>query len=228
VDRPGYGRSDPVAEPTLAGFAHDVERLLDHLWMGQIGVVGWSCGGQYAVACAALLAERVSHVALVATPAPDKVLQWLPPPFRHVAELASHDPQRALAAAGEVVSSLAVGAGRTAAGWITSLDTALGLDRQAEQALTAMWTEAFRAGAAGLAADMVAASRDWGFSSSRVRARTALFYGEDDPVIDPAHARWWAEALPLAELRIGPGSGQSVPFLAWADILRAVAASPNP
>ena len=216
VDRPGYGRSDPVAEPTLASFAHDLERLLDHLWLGQIGVVGWSCGGQYAMACAAILAERVSGVALLATPAPDNELRWLPPSFRHVAELANHDPQRALAAADDVAAWL--GAGPDAAGRG---------EPQERQALTAMWAEAFQAGAGGLVADMVAGSRDWGFAPSSVRARTALFYGDDDPIINLTHGRWWAEALPLAELSIRPGSGQSVPFVAWADVLRAVAESPQ-
>jgi pimeloyl-ACP methyl ester carboxylesterase len=223
VDRPGYGRSDPVAEPTLAGFAHDLERLLDHLWVGQIGVVGWSCGGQYAVACAAVLAERVSDVALLATPAPDHELRWVPAPFRRVAELANHDPELALAVAHDV----ATGPGQSPTGWIASLDATMPVEPDARQALTAMWGEAFRVGTAGLAADMVAGCRDWGFAPSRIRVRTALFYGKDDPVIDPAHGRWWAEALPLAELSVQPGNGQSLPFVAWADILRAVAGPPT-
>jgi len=188
VDRPGYGRSDPVADPTLAGFARDLERLLDHLWLGEIPVVGWSGGGQYAAASAALLAERVSAVALVATPAPDAHLRWLTPSFREVAELATTR-----------------------------------LSPEAKQGLADMWNEALRTGAGGFAADVAAGSRPWGFSPSDVRARTALFYAEDDPVIHPGHGRWWARALPRAELTILPGTDHFLPFVAWADILRAVA-----
>ncbi len=86
VDRPGYGRSDPVAVPTLGGFAHDLERLLDHLWLGQIRLVGWACGGQYAAAGAAVLAERVSGLVLAATPVPGDRFRWLTPPVRNVAD----------------------------------------------------------------------------------------------------------------------------------------------
>jgi pimeloyl-ACP methyl ester carboxylesterase len=222
VDRPGYGGSDPVAEPTLAGFAHDLERLLDHLWLGEIRMVGWSCGGQYAAACAALLAERVSAVALLATPAPDSQLRWLTPPMREVAELANTDPDRALAAA-EALGALAVAPERAGAGWVSPVDPFTGVEPEVRQALSAMWGEAFRSGARGLAADMVAGSRPWGFPTSQLRARTALFYGEDDPVIDPKHGRWWAAVLPGAELVIRSGSGHLVPFVAWADILRTVA-----
>jgi pimeloyl-ACP methyl ester carboxylesterase len=222
VDRPGYGRSDPVAEPTLAGFAHDLERLLDHLWLGEIGMVGWSWGGQYAAAGAALLAERVRAVALVATPAPDNQVRWLIPPLREVAGLANSDPHRALAAA-EALGALAVAPERAGAGWVIPVDPFAGVEPEVRQTLSAMWDEAFRSGARGLAADMVAGSRSWGFATSQVRARTVLFYSEDDPVIDLRHGRWWAGVLPRAELIIRSGSGHLLPFLAWADILRAVA-----
>ncbi len=232
VDRPGYGRSDPVAEPTLAGFAHDVERLLDHLWVGQVGVVGWSSGGQYAAACAAVLAERVTAVALVATPAPDTRLRWLSPPFREVAELAKDDPRRALASAEELAAPLAAVPQQAKDGSVGPLDVspfdlATGAHPEEKRALAVMWGEAFRAGARGLAADVVAGSRPWGFAMSRIPAPVALFYDEDDPVIDLAHGWWWAGTLPRAELIVCPGRLHPVPFGAWGDILRAVAEAPG-
>ena len=167
VDRPGYGRSDPVAEPTLSGFAHDLERLLDHLWLGQIHVVGWSCGGQYAAACAALLAERVSAIALLGTPGPDYQLPWLTPPFRAVAEMAKSDPKRALAAADVLGVPLAAAPEQAGYGWVGPGDNATRPQPEVSRALAAMWGEAFRAGAHGLAADVVAGSRPWGFATSQ-------------------------------------------------------------
>ena len=227
VDRPGYGRSDPVAAPTLTGFVHDLERLLDHLWLGQVRVVGWSCGGQYAAACAAVLGARVSAVALVATPAPHYQLRWLAPSFREVARLANEDPARALEAAEILGAPLAADPERAGDGWIGPLDMSVRLPPVLKRTLRTMWAEAFYAGAAGLAADVVAGSRPWGFPPAAVRARAALFYGDDDPVVDPAHARWWARALPWAEVTVRPRSGYLVPFVAWADILAAVAEAAN-
>jgi pimeloyl-ACP methyl ester carboxylesterase len=225
VDRPGYGRSDPVAEPTLTSFAHDLERLLDHLWLGQVRVVGWSSGGQYAAACAAVLADRVSGVALVATPAPDSEVHWLTGPFREVAELVNADSDQALAAAAALGASFAAAPEQLGDAWVSPFDVATRVQPEVGRSLSTMWKEAFRGGAEGLAADVVAGSRPWGFIVARVHAPATLVYGADDSVIGPAHGRWWARTLPRAELNIRPASGHLVPFLAWSDILQAVSGS---
>ena len=210
VDRPGYGRSETVAEPTLAGFAQDLERLLDHLWLGQIRVVGWSWGGRYAAACAALLAERVSAIALLATPAPYHQLPWLTP-----ADAAT---------IGAPVAAAPLAAGP---GWDGHFDNTAQVRPAVSRALATMWEEAFRPGTHGLAADLVAGSRPWGFVTSQVRCPATLFYGKDDPVVDPSHGWWWAGELPNAELIVRRGNGHSVVFDAWDDILSAVAVTPK-
>ncbi len=209
VDRPGYGGSDPVAVPTLGGFAHDLERLLDHLWLGQIRLVGWACGGQYAAACAAVLAERVSGLVLAATPVPGDRFRWLTPPVRNVADTAPGARAARLQQAGD--------------DWVSLVDDRISLRLEVTQALAAMWAEALSAGTNGWAADEVAGSHPWGFSASGVRARVTLFYGADDPVVDLRHGRWWARALPGATLVVRPASGHLVVLAAWADILRTVA-----
>jgi pimeloyl-ACP methyl ester carboxylesterase len=227
VDRPGYGRSDPVAEPTLTSFAHDLERLLDHLWLGEIRVAGWSCGGHYAAACAAVLADRVSDVALVATPAPDNQLRWLTPAFRVVAELMNDDFDQGLAAATALGASLAAAPERVGDAWAGLFDGPAPVEPQVQRSLSTMWAEAFRAGAEGLAADVAAGSQPWGFTADRVQARVALFYSAEDSLIGPAHGRWWAQALPRAELSLRPASAHLGLFVAWTDILQALSASPK-
>jgi pimeloyl-ACP methyl ester carboxylesterase len=222
VDRPGYGRSDCVADPTLAGFARDLERLLDHLWLGRVPVIGWGGGGQYAAACAAVLGERVSAAALVATPAPNTQLRRPSPALLELAERAENDSFQELAGARSMATSLAAAPQRVEDRWDSPPDLAARARPEIRLALSAMWGEAFRTGAHGLAADMVAGSRPWGFSAGAVVARTALLYGDLDPVVDPAHGRWWARALPRARLTVRPESGHLVPFVAWADILQAV------
>jgi pimeloyl-ACP methyl ester carboxylesterase len=227
IDRPGYGRSDPVADPTLVGFAHDLERLLDHLWLGQVRMVGWSCGGHYVAACAAVLAERVGDVALVATPAPDSELRWLTPSFREVARLANEDPRRALAAAAALGAPLAAAPERAGEGAFSPLDISTDDQHAAQETLTAMWMEAFSTGPEGLAADVVAVSRPWDFSTSEVRSRAALFYGDRDRLIDQSHCEWWARALTGAQVSVRRGRGYPSPIVAWSDILEALAPTPK-
>jgi pimeloyl-ACP methyl ester carboxylesterase len=222
IDRPGYGRSEPVADPTLIGFAEDVRRLIDHLWLGRVPIVGWSGGGQYAAACAAVLGERVSALALLATPAPGRELPGLSGRFPDVAELARTDPERALRAATQAGAALAASPEDAGDSWQSAADRAIRSQGGTEDALRDMWREAFRAGAHGVAADVVAGSRPWGFACSDLQTPVALFYGEDDAAVGPEHGHWWVDTLPRGDLGFVPGCGDLVPFVAWDDILKVV------
>lgn len=222
VDRPGYGGSDPSANPILLGFAQDVARLIDHLWLGRVGLVGWSMGGQYAAAGAALLGDRVSTLGLVAAPAPDDRVPWLPAEVRHVADLARVDPGRALVDATSAARPLAAAPDRAGDGWDSDADAVIRSQAGVEEALSRMWQEAFHRGPHGLAADLIAGARPSGFRPSDITAPAALFYGADDAVVDLAHAHWWAGNLASAQLTVVNQAGHLVPFIAWADILQAM------
>ena len=58
-DRPAYGGSSPQAGRSMADWPIDVAALADALHIDRFIVAGHSSGGPYAVACAALLPERV-------------------------------------------------------------------------------------------------------------------------------------------------------------------------
>lgn len=59
-DRPAYGGSSPQSGRSMADWPADVAALADALGIDHFIVAGHSSGGPYAVACAALLPERVS------------------------------------------------------------------------------------------------------------------------------------------------------------------------
>lgn len=66
VDRPGFGLSTYHPNASFRGFAADVSFLADHLGLdNRFQVVGISAGGRYAIACAALLATRLSRVVVL-------------------------------------------------------------------------------------------------------------------------------------------------------------------
>src|SRR4051794_19411049 len=68
ADRPGLGRSDPISgKRTYAGWAHDVAHLADALGIEHFSIIGYSCGGPYALAAAAELPDRVEKVGLVSS-----------------------------------------------------------------------------------------------------------------------------------------------------------------
>jgi pimeloyl-ACP methyl ester carboxylesterase len=69
-DRPGYGRSDRHAGRRVADSAADVAALADALGIDEFGVLGRSGGGSHALACAALLPDRVTSAAALVGLAP--------------------------------------------------------------------------------------------------------------------------------------------------------------
>ena len=69
ADRPGYGGSDPHPGRRLQDWPVDVAELGDALGVDRFAVVGYSAGGPYALACAALLGDRVTRAGLVSTTA---------------------------------------------------------------------------------------------------------------------------------------------------------------
>jgi len=69
-DRPGYGGSDPHDGRTVGSAAADVAAIADALGIGRFAVLGHSGGGPHALACAALLPDRVIAAVSMSGPAP--------------------------------------------------------------------------------------------------------------------------------------------------------------
>ena len=78
-DRPGYGRSDPYHDRPVAQAADDVRAIADAFGHDTFAVLGRSGGGPHALACAALLPDRVTRVASLVGLAPygAQNLDWL-------------------------------------------------------------------------------------------------------------------------------------------------------
>src|SRR5205809_4638333 len=69
-DRPGYGLSDPHPGRSVADAASDIGAIADNLGLDRFAVVGGSGGAPHALACGALLGDRVVRVGALVTPAP--------------------------------------------------------------------------------------------------------------------------------------------------------------
>jgi pimeloyl-ACP methyl ester carboxylesterase len=224
VDRPGYGHSDPKDDPTMTGWAADAGALADHLGLDRFAVVGWSGGGQFALAVAAGLANRVTSVTLAATPAPanDERLPWVPEAIRQVVRLVRQDP----AAAAEAVVAgnqwYLEAPERTVEEWTARDGDSVANQPQVAEALAVMLREGARQGAAGIVHDVIAGSLDWGFSLAEVAAPVALWYGDRDPRITPEHGTWYAERLPApGPVRVRP-TDHLLAIPLWAEILAEI------
>jgi pimeloyl-ACP methyl ester carboxylesterase len=227
VDRPGYGASSPYAAdvvPTFADSADDLDTVLAHLGIDTAAVVGWSNGGVHALALAARHPERVRAAALLGTPASDDDVPWVPEEQRALGQVMRNDRGSARATVESVIGpateSAENGVGMLADG---AADEALGKDPDVHARLLHMLEGAFAQAASGLAADIVAGHvAPWGFDPAAVRVPVALWYGEDDGIVTPAHAAYWHGVLADSTVHVVPG-GHLLPFTVWAEVLGSVA-----
>jgi len=229
VDRPGYGGSTPLAAgvaPTIPAFADDVVAVLDHLGVAEAALAGWSAGGRVALAAAARHPDRVSAVAVVATPAPQEAVPWIPEEHLALLDRLAADPGGATAVLTQVFAGTATaGAAEQVAqvGAGPADEAVLAADPACRDRLASMMAEAFVQGAVGLAADVASYTVvPWGFDPAAVGVPTTAFYGEGDVIVTPAHGEWYTSRVPGARLVTVPGVGHLVAVTNWADVLAAV------
>jgi pimeloyl-ACP methyl ester carboxylesterase len=196
--RPSYGGSSPSPGRDVASAAADVGRLADAFGVSRFAVMGASGGGPHALACAALLGDRVTGAVCLASLAPfTEDFDWF-------AGMASDGGLRAAAAGREARARYAASdefdeSSFTPADWA---------------ALSGDWAslgaDAGRAGAAGpdgLIDDDVAFVGPWGFDVTRIDAPVLLVHGGQDRIVPPAHAHWLMRHCQAPELWLRPADG---------------------
>lgn len=210
-DRPGYGGSDRQPGRRVAHAARDVEAIADHLGLGTFAVVGRSGGGPHALACAALLPERVTRAGVLVSLAPwaAEGLDW----FAGMAEsnvreftTAASEPELLTATLAQVADEIKADPAShvsTLAPEMPESDRRVVADTGIRHLLAKNFAEALRESAAGWIDDNLAFCTPWGFDLSDIHVPVLLWHGENDVFSPAAHARWLAGRIPGAELWIG-------------------------
>jgi pimeloyl-ACP methyl ester carboxylesterase len=232
VDRPGYGESEPVggdAWASVAAAADDLVEVLQQLNIGQVGVVGWSAGGRVALALAARRPDLVDRVAILATPAPDEAVPWIPEEQKQGLEaLRSLPPSQVHRQLGEQLGQMLPENPSnedllSLLGKSPADDGVLAIPGVSDR-LASMLKAAYAQGTAGLAADIAGyCLRPWGFEPADVHAKTLCMYGAKDPVAGPRHGTWWQKNLPQARLEMVPDAGHLLVFPMWKRVLSFLA-----
>jgi pimeloyl-ACP methyl ester carboxylesterase len=213
--RPGYGDSDRRPGRRVADCAEDVTAIADLLGIEAFLAVGWSGGGPHALACAALLGERVPAAATIAGVAPHAAegFDWLDGMgAENLAEFAAAEageetlriylegeaePLRAVSAAdvkaslGDLISE----ADRPALGG--------GFAEYEAAALRA----ALSHGVWGWLDDDLAFIEEWGFDLGSIDVPVAIWHGDDDRFVPVAHGLWLTEHVSGATSCLRAGEG---------------------
>ncbi len=213
-DRPGYGGSTPRPDRDVASAADDVSRVADALGIDRFAVMGHSGGGSHALACGALLPERVLGVVSVSGMAPfgAEGLDWFE----------GFGP-------GGAAQLRAAAAGRAALEkHLAETDDEAGFTPEDEAALAGEWSwfidvvrPAIAGGMGGFIDDDLAAVGAWGFDPADIVAPILLLHGGRDRAVPSSHDEWLARRCPSAELWLRPDDGhisildQGAAALAW-------------
>jgi pimeloyl-ACP methyl ester carboxylesterase len=214
-DRSGYGGSDRNPGRSVVDVAADVEAICDGLGLERILTHGSSGGGPHALACAALLGNRVAAAATLCSVGPfdaadldflagmgdDNVAELgaavqgegaLTSLLERVAErILSADPEEL---AGELASILsppdvAVMNGGLAAELLRGIREGIGQSRVG-------WLD-----------DDLAFVRAWGFDLSSIAVPVALWQGRQDLMVPAAHGEWLADHVPGVEAHLSDEEG---------------------
>jgi pimeloyl-ACP methyl ester carboxylesterase len=214
-DRPGYGGSDPHPGRNVADAAEDVTAIADELGIDRVAVEGGSGGGPHALACAALLPERVVAAASLAGVAPYAAdrLDWLDGMgqdnldefeatvagreeleryLRGQADaMLSAEPDAIVKALRSLLSppDLAVLAGEVADYFQES--TRVGIEDRLDG-----WID-----------DDFELLNPWGFELEDIRIPVQLWHGVQDRFVPIAHGRWLAERIPGVDAHFSEEDG---------------------
>jgi pimeloyl-ACP methyl ester carboxylesterase len=213
--RPGYVDSDRHEGRSVADCAADVVAIADALGIERFHTVGWSGGGPHALACAALLPDRVISAATVAGAAPHDAegLDWragmgdenieelglaergadaLKPFLESQAEdIRAGSPEDLLRILGDLVSEP---------------DRAMLTGEFAERSHASLQASV-STGVFGWLDDDLAFVRSWGFSLDEIRVPISIWQGREDRFVPITHGEWLAENVPGARSHLVENEG---------------------
>jgi pimeloyl-ACP methyl ester carboxylesterase len=214
-DRPGYGGSTPKPGRAIADCAADVTTIADALGIDRLAMWGISGGGPHALACAALLPNRLVAVASLASPAPYDApgLDY----FAGMGQLNAddtkqmlEDPQAARAKTVEDREQLLAGTPEGVREFMRTLlsetDAAV-LSGEFAEYLVRTGKEGLAPGIDGWWDDSWALVHPWGFDVSEIRVPLMLWHGRHDRFVPFQHGQWLADRIPGVEARLSDDDG---------------------
>ncbi len=212
-DRPGYGGSSPLRGRRVVDAARDVAAIADDLGLERFAVWGHSGGGHHALACAAVLPERVVAASCLASDAPFSVVtaeggdwfrgwsDWHTQFYRAM----MHDPTILDTVTAPEISTREQFRARVSS-LLSEVDRVALTDELVDYAI-ATEREGQRDGLAGGRDDALAELAPWGFDLSAIRVPLQVWHGALDRFVPFVQGEWLVAHLPRAEAHLETDEG---------------------
>ena len=226
--RAGYGASTRRPGRSVADEAAISATLADRLGYRRFFTIGMSGGGPVALACAALLPDRVRAALALASLAPHAEVgpSWesfyTPELLAEWKALARADVESLLPGLEEAVEFF----GRVTPARLTAIAgqpdpraVALRHDEVVAPFLTRSLRRAVSRGYLGYLDDNLAQARDWGFRVADIRVPVVVRHGALDRLVSIDQGRWLAAAIPGARAVFLDDAGHGSIALPWEEVV---------
>ncbi|MFI5709744.1 alpha/beta fold hydrolase [Kribbella sp. NPDC051620] len=194
-DRPGYGGSTRRAGRTVVDAVEDVRALVDAQGWERFAVSGGSGGAPHALACAALLGDRISACVVISGVKPAEEGTAAPEEAKLREQVA--------AVAAEIMGGIEEGAPELPGG----PGPAARDDPEAMARLRVTFTDSTD----GWVDDSVALARPWGFELSKIKVPVGLWRGTSDANIPSEDADYLLEHIPGVQGHVFTGGHLPAP-----------------
>lgn len=212
IDRPGVGASTPHLYDAIYDFTEDFGHVIDHLEIGDIGVVGLSGGGPYALAVASAFSGRVAATGILGGVAPTRGNDAasggpvsLATRFAPILEILREPLTGVVTVVVKALRPLASPAFDLYARMSPEGDQKVFADAD----IKAMFLDDLLSGSArhlkAPVYDTILFTRHWGFSLSSVTVPVHWWHGDSDNLVPLSHALHMAERLPVCTLLVRQG-----------------------
>ena len=228
LDRPGLGLSTPQPGRRLLDWPSDVNEVARQLHLDRFSIVGWSGGGPYALACARLLGNRISSIAIVSgaaplagTARPDYLRRF----DRNAVLAAGRAPwviRLALWHWGRAQRRDAERFFEQSVADMCAADQEALSEPDLRSRMIANSVELYRQGGRGMYDEALVLARPWGFDPSDIRVPVEIWHGARDKTVPIGMSSHLAELIPGSKLRMFPDEGHHLLYRYWPEILSSL------
>jgi pimeloyl-ACP methyl ester carboxylesterase len=220
IDRPGFGGSTHQPHRRYDDWPADVLAVANELGIDRFGILAYSAGAPYAIACALAFPERLTFVGIVSGVGPAET-----PRFRDgmtKRTVAAIRPSRTapFLARWYVAHTSPEKFSRLLEQDVSAVDRTLFREAGLNQLLRDVFAEATRNGAYGLVEEWRLLGTRSGLDHTAVQCPVRLWHGDSDALVPLHHAQHVAGLLPTAELEVLPGVGHFHTTDFWRDVLK--------
>lgn len=228
-DRPGYGLSDFQAGRQISDWPRDIAELADRLSLERFAVLAISGGGPYAVACAALIPDRLTAVGIVCglgqTQFEEDTVSMNP--FARLSFSMARNLPAASRLLNRAIAPILKNNPRLMFKLLASdlppPDRAVLADAVTFTIFADSLREAFRQGGRGAAHDLLLYARPWGLPIESISVPCRLWHGLQDTTVPAAMGKRLASTIPGCLAEFPPEEGHfSLPVRRMGDFIAAL------